>query len=144
MIFQFNRYVYICIVKMHLYASTRQPPHSFPNLICTPHPPPPTQWWYQQYKQINCGYANVKSVVHKCSSLSHILMSIEVASWYTNTKSCSTNVLLLHISTRLSGRYHFNPAWTSNHRPNKLWDEITYPFPNLNGATVVHVIIKGW
>ena len=28
-------------------------------------------------------------------------------------------------------------AWLSNHRPNKLWGEITYPFPNFNGATVV-------
>ena len=28
------------------------------------------------------------------------------------------------------------PAWISNHVPNKVWDEITYPFPNINGATV--------
>ena len=27
-------------------------------------------------------------------------------------------------------------AWISNHIPNKLWNEITYPFPNFNGATV--------
>ena len=28
------------------------------------------------------------------------------------------------------------PAWISNHMPSKLWDEITYPFPNFNGSTV--------
>ena len=28
------------------------------------------------------------------------------------------------------------PAGISNHRPSKMWDEITYPFPNFNGATV--------
>ena len=27
------------------------------------------------------------------------------------------------------------PAWTNNHMP-KVWDEITYPFPNFNDATV--------
>ena len=31
-----------------------------------------------------------------------------------------------------------NPAWISNHTPSKLWvwDKITCPFPNFNGATV--------
>ena len=24
------------------------------------------------------------------------------------------------------------PAWISNHTPSKMWDEITYPFPNFN------------
>ena len=28
------------------------------------------------------------------------------------------------------------PAWISNHMPTKVWGEITYPFPNFNGATV--------
>ena len=28
------------------------------------------------------------------------------------------------------------PAWMSSHTPNKLWDAITYPFPNFNGHTV--------
>ena len=27
-------------------------------------------------------------------------------------------------------------AWSSNHMPSKMWDEITYPFPNFNGCTV--------
>ena len=26
-------------------------------------------------------------------------------------------------------------VWISNHKPSKLWDKITYPFPNLNGGT---------
>ena len=25
---------------------------------------------------------------------------------------------------------------TSNHMPREVWDQITYPFPNFNGATV--------
>ena len=28
------------------------------------------------------------------------------------------------------------PTWVNNHIPSKVWDEITYPFPNLNGCTV--------
>ena len=28
------------------------------------------------------------------------------------------------------------PAWLSNHIPSKVWDEITYPFPNFNGGTI--------
>ena len=28
------------------------------------------------------------------------------------------------------------PSWISNHTPSKVWDEITYPFLNFNGATV--------
>ena len=28
------------------------------------------------------------------------------------------------------------PSWISNHMPSEMWGEITYPFPNCNGATV--------
>ena len=28
------------------------------------------------------------------------------------------------------------PAWIYNHRPSKVWDEITYPFQNFNGCAV--------
>ena len=28
------------------------------------------------------------------------------------------------------------PAWRSNNIHHELWDEITYPFSNFNGATV--------
>ena len=27
-------------------------------------------------------------------------------------------------------------AWISNYMPNKVWDEITYPFLNFNGCTI--------
>ena len=27
-------------------------------------------------------------------------------------------------------------TWITNHMPGKVWDELTYPFPNFNGATV--------
>ena len=30
----------------------------------------------------------------------------------------------------------FIPAWISNYIHHKVWDEITYPFLNFNGATV--------
>ena len=33
-------------------------------------------------------------------------------------------------------RINFNPSIISNHMPNNVWDEITYPLPNFNGATV--------
>ena len=29
------------------------------------------------------------------------------------------------------------PAWISNHMHYKVWDEITYPFLNFNGATML-------
>ena len=28
------------------------------------------------------------------------------------------------------------PAWTNNHMPSKVWNEITYPFPNFSGCTM--------
>ena len=28
------------------------------------------------------------------------------------------------------------PAWISTHMPSEVWDEMTYPFPDLNGCTV--------
>ena len=31
------------------------------------------------------------------------------------------------------------PVWTSNYSQFKVWDESTYPFPNLHGSTV-----EGW
>ena len=31
---------------------------------------------------------------------------------------------------------HLIPAWISNYIPSKVWDEITYPFPNFNGESV--------
>ena len=32
--------------------------------------------------------------------------------------------------------YYHGLVWISNHMPNKLWDKITYPFPNFHGATI--------
>ena len=39
------------------------------------------------------------------------------------------------------GRFHKRgliliPAWINNHMQSKMWDEISYPFPNFNGCTV--------
>ena len=30
-------------------------------------------------------------------------------------------------------------AWISNHMPNKVWEEITYPFPKFNVVTIEFV-----
>ena len=37
-----------------------------------------------------------------------------------------------------SGHWHINGsvAWISNHMPSKVWDVITYPFPNFNSSAV--------
>ena len=32
--------------------------------------------------------------------------------------------------------YSLIPAWMSNHMSSKAWDEITYPFPNINGCAI--------
>ena len=34
------------------------------------------------------------------------------------------------------GMHLISPAWISNYIHYKVWDEITYPFPNFNSATV--------
>ena len=48
--------------------------------------------------------------------------------WVHNNKNRVLGPLLLSWLTLI-------PAWISNHMPNKVWDEITYPFPNFNGCT---------
>ena len=30
--------------------------------------------------------------------------------------------------------FNFNPRMDKDHTPGKVWDKITYPFPNFNGA----------
>ena len=32
--------------------------------------------------------------------------------------------------------FNMNPTWISNYIACKVWDEITYPFPNFNGCTI--------
>ena len=44
-------------------------------------------------------------------------------------------------SSDICGPFYYHgliliPAWISNHIHYKVWDEITYPFLNFNGATV--------
>ena len=46
-----------------------------------------------------------------------------------------------HLSRDSWGRFYQHglfliPVWISNHMPSKVWDEITYRFPNFYGATV--------
>ena len=36
------------------------------------------------------------------------------------------------------------PAWICNHMPNKMWHEITYPFPNFNGTFQICICKYYW
>ena len=60
--------------------------------------------------------------------------------------SCKFCIYWKHLGNSLSGSATIKPlywhglslipAWVSNYTPRKVWDKITYPFPNLNGETV--------
>ena len=56
------------------------------------------------------------------------IMLIVIAWWLQPSCLLFTD----HLLTRLT----LIPAWISNHKPSNVWDEITYPFLNFNGATV--------
>ena len=46
------------------------------------------------------------------------------------------DIKVLHQRTFLLTWINFNPGWISNHY--NAWDEITYPFSNVNGATTLY------
>ena len=48
---------------------------------------------------------------------------------YPSVEAVTEGLFYLHSLTLIS-------SWTSNYIHYKLWDGITYPFPNFNGATV--------
>ena len=82
------------------------------------------------------------------------LLKISVLTWFAHFYSFHGNIAFTHsnhldvtIKLTISQREDtwgliykqgltFIPAWRSNHMPGKVWDEITYPFLNVNGATV--------
>ena len=41
-----------------------------------------------------------------------------------------------HLGFLLQTWINFNPAWISNYIHFEVWDEITYPFLNFNGAMI--------
>ena len=48
---------------------------------------------------------------------------------------------ILYVITLTRGHFGWHgltltPTWVSNYFPNKVWDEVTCPFTNFNGATV--------
>ena len=60
---------------------------------------------------------------------------------YHNKKDISWDRSQRYGCVVTSGPFYYNgltliPAWISNHMPGKVWDEITNPFLNFNGATV--------
>ena len=70
----------------------------------------------------------------------HNAIRISPTQWmtiYIHTKIGSDPPLWLYYPELLLPTwFNFNTTWISNHMPNKVWDEITYSFPNLNGCTV--------
>ena len=69
----------------------------------------------------------------------------EIWTWYSIAIQCFDNLARYKDCDRSEGNI-WGPfyqhgltlisAWISNHMPSKKWDEITYPFPNFNSATV--------
>ena len=54
-----------------------------------------------------------------------------------------TNIVIIRIVPPVTTRGPFFwhgltliPAWIRNHKPSKVWDEITNPFPNFNGCII--------
>ena len=47
-----------------------------------------------------------------------------------------TNININILLTLTLTSINFSPVWTSNYIYNKLWVNITYTFPNVNGATL--------
>ena len=71
----------------------------------------------------------------------HNLRHLTFEKWYRNwylyiapSKFSATRVKRL--GPLLSKWSTFNPAWINNHMPSKVWNEITYPFPNLIDCTI--------
>ena len=61
--------------------------------------------------------------------------------WHQNCDNCTNTRWIMTeplITQRLLLLTWFTliPAWISNHIIGKMWDEFTYPFQNLNSATV--------
>ena len=64
--------------------------------------------------------------------------------WYALKDICHLWINLIHSLNcvrNFSGPFSLHgltliPAWISNHMPSKVWDEISYPFPNFNSCTV--------
>ena len=51
----------------------------------------------------------------------------------------SSLINMIFVNTRCPFYLHgltLTPAWISYHIHHKMWNEITYPFPNFNGATI--------
>ena len=63
---------------------------------------------------------------------------IEVENCDRNANWCQNDWILYQIV--VSGPFYSHGlylilAWINNNMPRKIWDEITYLFPNVNGAT---------
>ena len=77
----------------------------------------------------------------------HIINAVRFIGAYGNTSyemtDTHTNYTYRWLGVKLHLRYIQGPrlltlisVWISNHTPNKVWDEITYPFSNFIGCTI--------
>ena len=61
--------------------------------------------------------------------------------WFHNIKGVCDLCLLILWLYNISGPFYYHgitliPSWISNYIHHKVWDEITYPFPNFKCATI--------
>ena len=61
-----------------------------------------------------------------------------INAWINNREASDLRRNRAHYNVIVMCQHALNwiPAYISNHMPSKVWDEITYPFPNFNGAAV--------
>ena len=85
---------------------------------------------YSNYK--HNGLVNTATTVQDVYQLSARLdNSLDLIATLNNIFWTEMCFLTLMVGTRLR-----ISGWISNHKPSKVWDEITHPFLNFNGCTV--------
>ena len=93
-------------------------------------------WWFETlllllWRQCNVKYStfhtNNRTVVYKM--VADWLQCSKQLSWELKFFQCHRGPLYWYGLTLI-------PAWISNHIPAKVWDGITYPFPNFSGCTI--------
>ena len=104
----------------------------------------------QKFRYFDCIFPEVyscRSNWWEWSTLHHVMplrrSSNKPLTVPMTTQFCDANISILKqidcpclIKVRLWLILTFIAAWTSNHMPSKVWNEITYPFPNFHGCTI--------
>ena len=79
-----------------------------------------------QYRNSNCGDKTILRPSYLHYGISY---TGKIIRWHLYIESAPWVPFYLHGLTLIQ-------SWISNYRPGKVWDKITYPFLNFNGATV--------